>query len=359
MQGSLNSMVLTPDIIDRIILLFSVFMGGLLLIMGTLLVFYGNRHRLRAKRQQLAQTVVQKAIFHDSADQNKYGFYGYKYIRDRRFRDVLIANIITARKNLTGSAFVQLKQLYEQLQLEKYALRKLLSPRWHLKAQAIQELATLQLVQYIPKLLKLINHPNEFVRVEAQTALLQLQGFDGLAFLNLVAYPMSDWQQVKLLHELHELPITADTEITKWLKSENDTVCVFAIRIIKQFHQFQVHDALISCLDHPNPRVRKETILTLKGIYTAETSKQLKEHYLDETPENQLAMMQVLQCIGTADDLDFLKANINCANNELKVAVIRAIAAIDKIELTSLERQEGNFNYPLPEIIKQVKGELS
>lgn len=358
MHENLIGAILTPYIINRLILLFTLFMGALLLLMAALLIFYSNRQKLRTKRKQLAQMVVQKAIFYDSSADNPYGFYGYEHIRDRRFREVLVTDIISARKNLTGSAFIQLKELYERLHLEKYALRKLNSPRWHVKAQAIQELAALQLEQYVQKLSKLINHPNELVRMETQTALLQLRGFEGLEFLYKVSYPISDWQQIKLLHQLQTLPPSADTEITNWLRSENDTVCILAIRIIKQFHLFQLHDALISCLDHSSAKVRKETIIALKDIYTAETGNEIKKRYPLETPDNQLSMIQALQFIGTDDDIAFLKSNIPGASNELKIAIIRAIAAIDHIELTGFEMYEGSFDYPLPEIVRQIKEEL-
>lgn len=358
MQENLISSVLTPYILNRVILLFTLFMGGLLLLMVVLLVFYSNRQKLRAKRKQLVQLIIQKAIFYDGSTDGQYGFYGYKHIRNHRFREVLVTDIISARKNLTGSAFVQLKELYEQLHLEKYALRKLNSPRWHLKAQAIQELAALQLQQYVPKLLKLINHPNELVRMETQTALLQLQGFEGLEFLYHVTYPISDWQQIKLLHKLQTLLPAADTEIANWLRSDNDTVCILAIRIIKQFHLFQLHDALISCLDHVSPKVRKETIITLKDIYTAGTSNKVKKRYLLETPDNQLAIIQALQFMGADDDIEFLKSNITGVSNELKVAIMRAIAGIKRTELADFETDGGSVDYALPQIVRQIKEEL-
>lgn len=352
------SSVLKPDVLNEVILLFILFMGVLVLLMGLLLIFYSNRQKLRERRKQLAQTVVQKAIFFDSSLNSSYGFYGYKFIQDRRFRDVLVADIITASKNLTGGALIQLKQLYQQLDLEEYALRKLNSPLWYLKAQGLQELATLQLVKYVPKLAKLVNHPNELVRMEAQNALLQLQGFQGLEFLAHVSYPISDWQQIKLLHDLHELPATADIEIKKWLKSANDTVCILAIRIVKQFHLFQLHDLIVSCLDHPGPKVRHEAIIALKDIYTAETSKELEKRYPGEIQQNRLNIVNVLKFIGSPDDINFLKTNLPFVNNELKVALIRAIAAIDPSRLADFELHEANSNYPEAQIIRQVKEEL-
>jgi len=89
-----------------------------------------------------------------------------------------------------------------QLKLEKYALKSLKSRKWYIKAKAIQELTVMEIDEFVSQLYPYTNDQNEHVRMEAQNALVQFNGFDGLSFLDIVSYPISDWQQIKLLQKL-------------------------------------------------------------------------------------------------------------------------------------------------------------
>lgn len=57
----------------------------------------------------------------------------------------------------------------------------------------------------LTKIYRETNSKNEFVRSEAQIAIIYMTGFNGLRFLDVISYPLTLWQQIKLLEQLRLL----------------------------------------------------------------------------------------------------------------------------------------------------------
>jgi hypothetical protein len=202
------------------------------------------------------------------------------------------------------------------------------------------------------------NNHNELVRMEAQTAIVQFYGFEGLKFLDIITYPISEWQQIKLLQQLSHVP-PVDISIDNWLKSTNNSVVVFALKLARNYHRFELHDLIISCLDHIDPEVRLQAMHYLCEIYTDETSDHLISRFLKESFKQRLAMIKGMQNLGTEKDTLFLLSLLDDDSNEMKLYAARALAHMGKNGLLSLEAYVKTASYPLNEILMQIKGELA
>ncbi|HAL81945.1 MAG TPA: hypothetical protein DCO83_06710 [Mucilaginibacter sp.] len=279
-------------------------------------------------------------------------------MRNKHFRKLLTEELILAKKNITGIAADNLKRLYKQLQLDKYALQQLKSRRWYIQAKAIQELTVMELNEFLTILYPYTNNKNELVRMEAQTALVQFNGFEGLRFLDVITYPISEWQQIKLLQQLSNVP-PVYISIDEWLKSANNSVVIFALKLARSYHRFELHDIILSCLDHTDPQVRLQAMYYLCEIHTDETSDHLISRFLKESFKNQLTIIKVLQNIGSENDILFLLSLLDDDNNEMKLYAARALAQIGKSGLASLEDYVRTAGYPLNEMLMQIKGELA
>ena len=77
-----------------------------------------------------------------------------------------------------------------------------------------------------------------------------------------------------------------------------------------------------------------------------------------ETLKNQKAIVKVLQDIGYDDDIPILIQFLNQDENELKRIIVRTIANINPEGLNQIQALPESNQYPLNEIIKQIKGEL-
>lgn len=305
--------------------------------------------------------LIHGAVFYDSDDETSpvpSTDAVTKLMGNEHFRILLTDAIVSAKKNMAGVASDNLKGLYKKLNLNKYALQSLKSRHWHVKAKAIQELTVMEIDEFVAQLYPFTNNKNELVRMEAQSALVQFNGFEGLRFLDIVTYPISDWQQIKLLQQLSKVP-PANIDLDAWLKSENSSVVVFALKLARNYHRFELHDEIFPCLDHEDSRVRLEAINFLSEIATDETSDQFISRFLREEFKHQLAMIHAMQKIASEKDILFLLDLLNDENNEMKLSAARALAKMGHRGMTSLQEHAQSVGYPLTEMLLQIKGELA
>lgn len=281
-----------------------------------------------------------------------------KNMPNERFREVIVDVILYATKNISGNAEFNLKKLYEQLNLHLFALENLKDKRWYVKAKAIQELGVMNQMEYLNKIYRFTNNKKELVRMEAQLAVIKLLGFEGLRFLDVISYKLTEWNQIKLLNELARLPNNNFTGIEKWLRSANVSVVAFALKLARNYHRFELYNEILNCLDHEDDDVRYQAILTLQKIYTVDTSKILLNKFSKEIYKNQFAIIKTLKSIAYDDDIPQIINLIDRKDNELKREMVRSILSISPFGLTLLREHPDVDFYPINEMIAQVKSEL-
>ncbi|WP_316793685.1 HEAT repeat domain-containing protein [Pedobacter frigoris] len=275
-----------------------------------------------------------------------------------RFRNRLAKKITAAKKNMSGQAGQNLKKLYTQLNLDTYAIKLIDSGKWHLMARGIQQIGTMELKEYLKKIYRFTDDKNELVRAEAQIAVLNLSGFEGLRFLDLISYRISEWQQMKLLNELSAVPHVNLSGIDNWLKSDNPSVVAFALKLVRNYHHFELYNDIVNCLEHPEPNVRIQAVYTLIDIFTEDTSKKLLDKFSQEAHENQFAILKAVKKIGDDADLPKLQTLLCTEDFEMKLEVVRAMANISEAGLELLENDPQSQVYPLNEMLTQIKSEI-
>lgn len=223
-------------------------------------------------------------------------------------RTVLIEQLIKIHKNITGQGAGNIRWVFEHLALHEMVAKNLDSRKWHVKAAAIQQLSEMGQHKYLTKIYKATNSENRLVRKEAQVAIVKMTGFNGFRFLNVISYPLSQWQQLCLLREL-PMEEKCDVEkIKNWLQSSNETVVEFALRLIKKFALIELHDLVADFLLHPSARVRLQSIETLKEIATEQTPKVLQQAFGLSDREEKLMILSVLSEIASEAQGPFFRS---------------------------------------------------
>jgi hypothetical protein len=276
---------------------------------------------------------------------------------DEAKKSLFLDELLFAKNNISGEASDNLIFLYNFLQLHQYSLSKLGDNKWYINAKGIQELTIMNAYEYTDKISHFVNNTHEEVRIEALIALLHLKGNEGLDFLNHIKYPLSDWQQIKLLRELTLINITEFDEITNWLSSTNDSVIIFSMRIVRRYRLFHMHEQIKNCINHHNPKVRLAAIITLKDIYNENTLNYLKEIYTKENLTNQLTIINTIKEIGTVADIPFLLKNLYSPNKILILDILTAIAQIDSEKFKQILSYIDVFPYRT--MLLQVKQEFN
>ncbi len=353
------------------------------------IVVYLNIYNLRASKFErwkfLADTLIRNAIFFEEDESASSSHSLLKVLEvnsfpipDRvrkllvnpHFRNLLIRELIAAKQNMSGQAALNLKNLFRQLQLNRDVVNMVESKSWHLKASGIQYMGAMEMREHKNIIIPHTNSRRGLIRVEAQNTIVKFSGFQGLRFLDDAPFVITEWQQIKLLEELSQLPAENFTGIDNWLKSANDSVVIFALKLARNYFRFELYDNVKSCLGHEKSEVRRQAILTIKELQTADSAADLLRFYESETEENKLEIIKVLQDVGTEAEIPFLMKVLNEEINKLKLAAAKAIVAIGDAGLAVavvwkncrgclavLESYSNAQAFPFNQIIRQVKAE--
>jgi len=337
----------------------------LLVVMSIALLAKNKRDKERRRWLVKTNVLITKAIFFEEEEQESSNFFlslnkrTLGLLKKPLFRQTLINELVIIRKSLTGVAGDNLVSLYNQLGLEKDSAKKIRNSRWHKKAKGIQELAIMHQEHYYPLLYNLTNHKNEYIRMEAQTSIVKVHGFDGLSFLNEITYPISEWHQINLLVELSTVAASDFIGIENWLKSKNDTVIIFALKLSASYHQFQLYDNIVECLNHTNDKVRLQAINCLKEIYEDTTALHLIGIYNNESVTHRLAILNALKEIASPNSTEFLESQLESEDNQIKLAATRALFNCGDEGVKIVENHPRASSFPLNEIVKQIQMERS
>jgi hypothetical protein len=196
-------------------------------------------------------------------------------------RQILIDELVSNKSIFLGSVSDNIIKLYYQLGLNADSIIKLEDSRIHIKCQGIRELGVMAQKDQLQKVYHFTNSKNKDIRIEAQTVLLQWYGFKGLRFLDVVSYPLTEFQQLKLLELLRQLPFKELPKLNNWLVSPNDTVVCFALKLAEHYKQVHVLPEAMACLNHINEAVRCQAVKSVAMIEeiskTSKPPKKLKK----------------------------------------------------------------------------------
>lgn len=252
----------------------------------------------------------------------------YRLLKNREVRQYLIDELVKCKRNFSGSAGNTIVGLYERLDLKKESIQKSRSRKWFVKARGIQELYLMNQMDMLTTIYKNTNNSNDFVRMEAQTGVIYMTGFAGLRFLDMIAYPLTEWQQIKLLEQLRLAQKKEDitASIPGWLRSKNDTVIIFVLKLITDYQYFQMKDEVVYCLTHPNEKVRTQAVKTIIQLADQHTPMILLGYFRKENRSTRTMILDALATMAGDEQKDLLIELLNDPDNIIKLKAANVLA---------------------------------
>lgn len=280
-----------------------------------------------------------------------------KMFRDPIARQYAIEHLITNKKTFSGTVGGNIRVLYERLGFKEDSLRRMRSRTWYTRAKGIQELSIMDQNDQLIKVYHLTNSHNELVRNEAQNAIIQWSGFNGLRFLDVVSYDISEWQQVQLLVLLKNFTAQDLPKLPRWLASSNPTVIVFALKLAEVYQQFGVKQQVEACLAMPSEAIRSQAVNTLAQIGDEASANRMIARFAGESTSIQLNILKHLPRIGDESHIPFLQEQLNHKDDFIKLSAARSLAEMRHFEVVA----EKALQQPDPyqQIMKHVKAELA
>ena len=276
--------------------------------------------------QEVDEWISEALLEEDIAAEVTISPFLLKEMEKRDTRQFVIDRLISVRKNLTGQAAGNISRLYEKLELRKDTLEKFGNKAWYRRGKGIYELYMMDQRDMQEEISRYTNSNNDIIRTEAQTAVISFQGFAGLTFLDTLTYPLTDWQQLKIVEQLKAIDPEDIVSIPVWMRSENKYVVMFALRLAEIFYQLHAHDDIMHCLDHEDEAVRRQAVVTFARLANESTSKILVDHFPSETFANKRVILQQLFRIADDNETEFLMQQLDNSDDLLKLEAARAIA---------------------------------
>ena len=258
-----------------------------------------------------------------------------KLITRQNRRQILLDEIIRLRTDLSGEVSILLDKLYNELNLSELSFKKLYRRRWNIKARGFRELAVMGVDSSVSLIEPFTKHRNETLRAEAYLALVKLKKDDPFYFLDIDDILVTGWDQLNL-HRAIDSGEVEIPEFRRWLKSKNESVLVFSLKMAVIYQQFDAVEEIIALLKHPSEKIRN---LAIKAVGEMEVpfADALLENFPTESDKNKIEIMRSLRKVGEAQHVGFIIQVLN--NNpcfDLKFSCVRTLKSIEKYGIEAM-----------------------
>lgn len=357
----LNDVLNATDwLIVAAIILTIVFICLFILSFFTLIIARIN-HRLEdnhaKKLKEKYELLLTGIIFNDEDELETEEFLSSKkrvvdhfkqhYLHSKVNRNILREHILLLHKNFAGSSAEILRNLYLELKLDREAAKALNSPDWGLQANAVKELAQLNIPKAMKRIRRCAQNENEVLRLEAQVAMLRLDEVDPFAFLDNPKLYLTEWHQLNLSHVIGLLDKATLPSFSRWFNSKSDTVVQFCVKMTLLFDQFENTDDLILLLKHKNPVVLLEVVKALGEFGATDADVSMLNIYRNTTTEVKIAILNAFGKCGTPDIIPFLQQQL--VQNDMDIA-FEAGKALKLFGQQGVEVLKQNLTSPLYDV---------
>jgi HEAT repeat protein len=280
--------------------------------------------------------------------------FGKKYAKNSFSRYVLRKELIRLHHSYSGDISYKLEQLFTILGFDKEVGKKIKSESWNIKANAINDAAQMNLVEYSKRILNSVNHPNSIVRTEARVASVRLNRKNPFFFFNSLRFNMSDWDQIRIHDALMQYNNAEVPLMGKWLNSSNESVVIFSLKIIGYYSQEEEIEKVVNCLNNPSENVKRQALKTLGKLGSKQSLSVLFDCLKNEKGNKKLILqaLQSLRLIGIFDnDLGKLKEFLYTKDQDIILSACLAIrSAPNGIQI--LNKSIPDYNESVMNIIK-------
>lgn len=269
-------------------------------------------------------------------------------------RDVFTTELLSLHSNLVGESADKLVDLYHQAGLKEYSVKKIHSSKWNVKAKGFRELVQMKIFDENIHIAKYLNSKNDDLRIEAQLAWIELNPDNPNSFLDNSKITLTDWWQLNALISLKKIGNIPD--FGKWVESSNDSVAIFAIKMIGIFKQFESIGLVTKRLDCLSEKVRFEAIATLGKMAQPEPVQVLQRLYYNESTEIRAQILKSLIMISDLGNAGFFRETLlNEKDTNLRILSAKGLVALGSTGLEIIEKLDSEADDLLKMIIIHAK----
>ncbi|GGD38803.1 HEAT repeat domain-containing protein [Muriicola marianensis] len=307
-----------PEIHTDLLWDLSVLFGSLCILYFSFIFFFRNRLSAKSRnisdRRKELTPVISNFLFYgeEASKEEKYEYVGLKvemreFLKDPINRSILKDILLDLQRDLTGDSRNRLLSMYKDFDLHLDAMAKLNSRRWEVVTKGIVELTQMQVVEAYTAIRKFINHRKNVIRRHAQIATVSLK-HEGIGhFLDSNRYPISEWQQIKILEVLREKEDFIPPNFGVWLMSANKDVVLFALRLIRYYNQTDANTSVTELLKHRDEEIKQAAIDCIKEFGITDAIPTLMAAFSRAKRDTRILILDAIGTIGKEEHIPFLR----------------------------------------------------
>ncbi len=291
--------------------------------------------RTSGKRRELAP-VISNFLFHSPEDpreeQKEYVTLKIsirEYLHKKKYKIILSQILFDLQKDVAGATRERLYKLYLELGLHHDALTKLKSWRWYTVSQGILELSQMKVPDADMLIRKFINDRRGVVRKQAELAIVGSMPEGVEYLLDTTTCSLSEWQQLKLIETLGNIPNYRPPKFSSWLLSKNKDVVLFSLRLIKHYNQKGAEAAITELVKHKNDEIKIAAVQCIIDFNFCDSLALLSRVYEISREPVKIAILNAFMVLGTEEHLSFLQRI--AATEKNFSAHTKALAAMNAI----------------------------
>lgn len=324
----------------------------------------GIKRRAEQRWDNIISNMLANLIVYDDEDDNTDDIVNHFYprlkklpLKNKLVVNLLIHKILDYSRNFTGKTADVLNALFIKLHLDKEVMKKILSRHWEVKIEGIREASKMGLADFIPEILKYVDDENAQLRMEAQIAYVKLSPDNHFKFLDRANEYILEWHQLVLYDVITKYKGFEIPKFAQWLKSPNDTVVMFCLKLVEFYMQFDAENDLLELLHHRNPYIVKKSIEILGKLELQSAEKQLFDIYFNQPLENKLAILKALGRISSGNFTEFLSSRIYSDEFKIKMEGLKALKELPEKGILIIDELFKNASAQNQSIIKHILDE--
>lgn len=247
-----------------------------------------------------------------------------KRIKNKANRRILISVLMNFKANFKGELEKFIPEIYVKLNLQNDSLKLARSRHSHKKVMGIMELTHLYPQGAKGMISTLINHPNDYVRTEAQIAYVTLNAENPFSFFEKLKQPFAKWAQLSVFYliRLNQIPVPA---FARFLSFKHYNIRNFSLKMITFFQQFEDVSEVIKMVDNEMEETRFLAYKAINDLRLYDSRELLKKKFEGETNRNKLEILKAFKNIGDTDDFAFLEEVMKTGSISLKLEACRSV----------------------------------
>jgi hypothetical protein len=265
--------------------------------------------------------------------------------KSKRAQQLLVDQLVSMRKNLSGEYARKVELTYTGLRLHKHSVRKLKRGSRVQQLQAVREMAALRYLPARSLLQEYLNARYSVLRDECRLAWMQLSREDSLAFLDTMQEPLTLWMQMQILDHFSKNTHRQRPLFSRWYRHPETTVAQFALRMTAHFLQYDSVRDVVALLPVAQGDLLRAAIHTLGVLEASDFSQELMAltPAAEADPQTARVLVRVMGKIAhTEDHYEFLQQFLTFPDHAVRLEAAMVLGRHGKLSSVSARQDDAS-----------------